>query len=206
MPDIKLNFINKSNDQNNSEILIFQKNVTTGASEIAVAWQVLKNLGQNWHHVVNYPSAVSVAAADEEGNASDLHAAENGQTWSVIQTSSGHQVKYNGPAESPQCVEINNDLPQGAIEAQIYKDGKLLAVTQGVHPGQKAVFEFKPTIWVGVASEVSEGDVIDSAIISDINTEISLLGIASADIVMTGGGSGQSATPFTFTLQNVVMA
>ena len=31
---------------------------------------------------------------------------------------------------------------------------------------------------------------------SSINTEISLLGIAGADIVMTGGGSGPDAKPF----------
>jgi hypothetical protein len=41
---------------------------------------------------------------------------------------------------------------------------------------------------------------------SQINTEISLLGISSADIVMTGGGPGSSSTPFTFSLQNVQMA
>ena len=47
---------------------------------------------------------------------------------------------------------------------------------------------------------------MNSAIISNINTEISLLGIVSADIVMTGGGSGPNATAFVFTLENVVMA
>jgi hypothetical protein len=64
----------------------------------------------------------------------------------------------------------------------------------------------KPTIWIGVVSQVEEGDVMNSAIISDINTELSLLGIASADIVMSGGGAGPSATPFMFTLENIVMA
>ena len=48
--------------------------------------------------------------------------------------------------------------------------------------------------------------MMNSAIIGDINTEISLLGVASADIVMTGGGPGQNATAFQFTLENVVMS
>jgi hypothetical protein len=47
---------------------------------------------------------------------------------------------------------------------------------------------------------------MDSAIISNIDTEISLLGLASADIIMTGGGPGQNSTPFEFQLANVVMA
>jgi hypothetical protein len=67
------------------------------------------------------------------------------------------------------------------------------------------VFEFKPTIWIGVASQIVQGQVMDSAIISNINTEISLLGIASADIVMTGGGPGANSTPFAFNLENIVM-
>jgi hypothetical protein len=35
---------------------------------------------------------------------------------------------------------------------------------------------------------------------------LSLLGIASADIVMTGGGPGSNAMPFAFSLQNVIYA
>ncbi|MBT9441299.1 MAG: hypothetical protein IV087_05435 [Acidovorax sp.] len=46
---------------------------------------------------------------------------------------------------------------------------------------------------------------MNSAIISNINTELSLLGIASADIVMTGGGPGANSTPFAFNLENIVM-
>jgi molybdopterin biosynthesis enzyme MoaB len=49
-----------------------------------------------------------------------------------------------------------------------------------------------------------QGQVIDSAIISQVNTEISLTGIASADIVMTGGGTGPGATAYMFSLQNIV--
>lgn len=47
---------------------------------------------------------------------------------------------------------------------------------------------------------------MNSAILASINTEISLLGIASAGIVMTGGGAGPDATPFEFSLQSIAMA
>jgi hypothetical protein len=47
---------------------------------------------------------------------------------------------------------------------------------------------------------------MNSAIIANANTEISLIGIASADIVMTGGGPGPSSTPYQFNLENVVFA
>ena len=42
--NIKLNFINKSNDTNSSNIVIFQKNVATDFNEFATAWKVIKNI------------------------------------------------------------------------------------------------------------------------------------------------------------------
>ncbi|MDB5088090.1 MAG: hypothetical protein JWR09_2084, partial [Mucilaginibacter sp.] len=62
------------------------------------------------------------------------------------------------------------------------------------------------TLWIGAVSQIWEGDLINSAITSQVNTELSLLGIASADIVMTGGGPGKASTGFNFTLQNIVYA
>jgi len=203
--DIKLNFINESNDQNNSEIVIFQKNVATDFDEIAVAWKVIKNCGTGWHHPFTFPMEMFVSASDSWGNQLVTPmAAYNGQLFHVYQSGSGSELDYVGPAPSRTEVQLRNDLSVGSINAQIYKDGKLLATKTGVSPGQKAVFEFKPTIWIGVVSQVEEGQVMNSAILSDINTEIGLLSVASADIVMTGGGTGPNATPFTFSLENIV--
>ena len=206
MADIKLNLINHSNDKNNSEIVIFQKNEATSNEEIAVAWKVIKYLAQGWNHPFTYPITMFVGASDSWGNSSPQKEIVNGQQFSVVEDASGDILKYTGQASSPDEVEILNALQRGAINADIYKDGSLLATKTSISPGQKAVFQFNPTIWIGVASQIDEGAVMNSAILSEINTEISLLGLKSADIVMTGGGPGEDATPFVFTLQNVVYA
>jgi hypothetical protein len=199
--DIEITFINNSYDENNSNVVIFQKNVATNFEEIAVAWRVIENCGRNWSHKFTYPMNFYVGAMDSWGNVSNLQAAVNGQKWDVVRSTSGDILTLDpNPASSFTEVEIKNCLSMGSVDAQIYKDGKLLATKTGVSPQQKAVFEFKPTIWVGVVSEIEEGDIMNSAILSDINTEISLLGITKANLVMTGGGVGSSATPFTFTL------
>ena len=83
-----------------------------------------------------------------------------------------------------------NNLQAGAINAMIYKAGNLFATRTNIAPGQLAAFEFKPTIWIGIVSQVMRGQIMNEAIMSSIDTEISLLGLASADIVMTGGGPG----------------
>lgn len=204
--DVRLNFINQSNDCNNSDVVIFSQNVATGFAEVAIAWRVIRNCGQGWSHPFVFPRTMSVAVSDSWGNYSPQQAAQPGELFSAVATPSGDNLISAGVANSPREVQVLNALPMGAINAHIFRDGLLFAQKTSIAPQQKAVFEFKPTIWIGVVSQVDQGQVMDAAILSNINTEISLLGIASADIVMTGGGPGAQSTPFMFTLQNVVMA
>ena len=202
--NIKLNFINRSNDINNSEVVIFQKNVAETFDELAVAWRVIQNCGRNDNHPFNYPLQFQVCASDSYGNYSPELTAYEGQSFEMVKDTSGDVLKISPtPAVSAQEVEIKNNLSTGAISGNIYRDGKLLAVKTNVAPGQKGVFQFKPSIFIGTASQIVEGDVMNSAIIQQINTEINLFGIQSADIVMTGGGSGPGATAFSFHLENI---
>jgi hypothetical protein len=200
---INLRLVNSSNDTNNSSIVVFQKNVTTSFDEIAVAWRVIKNLGQGWYHDFTYSYDMQIGVSDGFDNHSPKFDASPGQLWHSVKTLSGDQLQPAGISPSPEEVQVRNDLGSGTIQANVYRDGKLLATKTGVVPGQKAVFKFKPSIFLGVISQVQEGDILDSAIIMDVNTEISLLGISSAEIVMSGGGQGSSAQPFSFRLQNV---
>jgi hypothetical protein len=204
--DIKLNFVNDSNDVNNSEIVIFAKNEAADFQETAVAWQVIRNCGRGDNHPFVYPMETQVGASDSWGNYTPLLSATNGQQFEMVRDTSGDGLKYRGPASSPTEIEVLNALAQGAINAGVYKSGKLYAQETSIAPQQKAVFHFTPTIWIGVVSQVEEGAVMNSAIVSSVNTELSLLGIASADIVMTGGGAGPDAAPFMFSLSKVAYA
>lgn len=202
---VQLNFINRSNDVNNSEVVIFAKNVAASFDELAIAWTVIKYCGQGDNHPFTYPMTQTISASDSWGNYTAQQAAPRGQRFAMVLNNSGDQLVAQGPATSPREIQLLNALPKGAVNAQIYKDGRLFASKSSIAPGQMAVFEFQPTIWIGVASQVEQGQVMNSAIVSQINTEISLLGLVSADIVMTGGGAGPNATPFVFTLENVVL-
>ena len=121
----------------------------------------------------------------------------------MTREASGDELRITGdPASSPTEVEVRNSLSQGAISANIYRNGLLLAQKTNISPAQKAVFEFKPRIFIGAVSQIEQGQVLNSAILQSVNTELDLLAISSADIVITGGGGGQDATPFVFSLVN----
>lgn len=204
MDKIKLNFINRSSDTNNSSVVIFQQNVAEDFGEIAIAWKVIENCGRLDNHPFAYPLNFMVSASDSYGNYTPQLTGYDGQAFDMVKSTSGDILQLSStPATATTEVEVRNNLIQGAINANCYRDGKLLATKTGLAPGQKAVFEFQPRIYIGVVSQVEEGDVMNSAIISQINSEINLFGITSADIVMTGGGPGKSATAFDFTLENI---
>ncbi len=207
MSDVQLRLINESNDQNNVEFVIFSKNTATAsAEEEAVIWRVIQNLGRGDYHPFVYPSAVTVNAVDSWGNHTPSMNAEPGQLFAMVKDNSGDVLAMLDQGAAAKQYQIENQLPAGEITANTYKDGKLFATKTGLLPSQTAVFEFEPVIYIGVVSQAIEGKVINSAIMSDIDTEISLQGVASADIVVTGGGRGPAAKPFEFTLKNIVMA
>jgi hypothetical protein len=58
-------------------------------------------------------------------------------------------------------VDVKNQFPTGLITANIYRGGKRLAIQTNIFPGQMAIFIFKPTIYIGIESQVKEGEVMD---------------------------------------------
>ena len=203
MMEIKLNYFDLSNDPVNSNIVIFQKNLSADFDSLAIAWKVIKNCGRGNNHPFTFPLELSVSAGDSFGNYSPQMKAENGQLFQMTLNPSGNELALGGRATSAKEIQLLNNLPKGAISANVYRGKKLLATKSAIAPAQKAVFEFKPSIFIGVASQIEEGDVLNSAVLSSVYTEISLHGIAQADIIMTGGGGGADATPFQFRLDSV---
>lgn len=202
--DIKLRFINQSNDTNNSSIVIFQQNVAESFGEIAVAWRVIENCGRLDCHPFTYPMQFQVSAMDAYGNYTPQMTAVDGQAYELNKDTSGDVLSIaNTPASNAAEIEVRNSLQQGAMNACIFRDGKLLATKTNIAPGQKAVFQFHPRIFIGVVSQVTESQIMNSAILKTVNTELNLFGISSANIVMTGGGPGTSSSPFEFNLTEI---
>jgi len=204
--DIQLTFINQSTDANNNDIVIFQKNVATSFNQLAVAWKVVSASSVGGNPVTFPMTTLAAGASDSFGNYSLMKPAQHGQMFAAVHTPTGIDLRPAATPAGANEITVTNGMAQGSINASIYRDNRLLAIQTGIPPQQKAVFAFNPTIWIGMVPHIVEGQVMDSAVQATINTELSLQGIASADIVMTGGGKGPTATPFTFTLQNVVKA
>jgi len=202
-PEVKLNFVNRSNDANNSQVVVFGQPVGPAIAEAALAWQVISNCGPGWSHPFTWPAAVAIGVVDPHGNVSPPLDIAYGQLAEVVATPTGTALRISEQPGPPDTIGLVNLLPQGVVAATVFRAGKPYA-RQSLWPQTRSIFSFKPTIWIGVVSQIEEGEGIESAVASQVDTEISLLGVASADIVMTGGGAGPDAKPFVFTLQNIV--
>ena len=203
--NIKLNFVNRSADTNNSSIVVFQKNMAEDFDETIIAWKVIKNCQPGDNHPFEYSFQTEVSAMDSYGNYTPKLEAYNGQRVEVRDDKSGSVLKAESQSSTtPNGLQFVNNLTQGAVSANIYRNGKLLARKGKLAPGQSAESQFQTRLYIGLASQVEEGDVLSSAIIAQIPAEVNLLGIESADIVLTGGGSGETAEAFSLDLENIV--
>ncbi len=129
-----VNIKNNSNDTNNPEIVIFQKNVATNFDELAVAWQVIKYCGQGDNQPFTFPMGWQVDNNDSYGNYTPQLAAQNGQLFKMSLTTSGYRLVSTGNGTSSKEVEVLYSLPKDAINASIDKDGKLLAIKTSIAP------------------------------------------------------------------------
>lgn len=201
---IKLTFKNKSNDTNNSKVYFYQQNIAANLGELPIAWKVIEQCGRGDTNSFEFPDTLQVGVTDSYNNVTPLLDAVPGQAFEVVRDNSGDVLQTLGDATSKTEVQINNNMGTGAFVGGIYKGGKLLAQKTGVYPQSMAAFEFKPSIWVGAASQVVEGEVMNSAVLSQSNKQFLLEGIARASIVMYGGGLGATAQALTFELEDVI--
>ncbi|PLR23924.1 hypothetical protein SGCZBJ_15215 [Caulobacter zeae] len=200
-PEVKLNFVNRSNDAGNVHVLVFGQPPSPELDGIGQAWRVIDNCGPGWSHPFTWPVAVTLGVVDPNGNVSPQLDIADGQVAEVVAAPSGTLLRIAGQQGPSRAIALMNQLPQGFVAATVFRDGQPYARTS-LAPHTTVTLAFKPTIWIGAAArtEASGGEAVSTL------TEISLMGVASADIVMTGGGQGADARPFVFTLANVAYA
>lgn len=204
--DIQLRLVNRSDDAGGVDVVIFQKNLADLPDAPAVAWLLVSDFAPGQMYAFTYPTAVTVAASDSLGDPIPPMTAEAGESFTVQSSADGDVLQRTGVAGSADEIDVRNGLAQGAIDAFVYRDGRLLATKRAVAPGQTATFLLQPYLWIGVVPQVRMGQGLDDAIMNTIDTRLSLLGIKSADIIMSGGGGGPNAAPYRFEFENVVPA
>lgn len=201
---MKLRFRANTPYASDSDVVIYQKNLASYEGKQAVAWQVFKHPAKGDVIDFTYPETMQMAVEDSSGQLTALQEVAYGELWEAVEINGATVLMLAGDSASSAQIQFQNNLSGESVTANIYRDEQLIATTSAIAPGQEALFQFIPDFWMGVVPEAEAGQVLTSGMIYALDNQISCLGIASADIVMTGGSSVASSKPFTFEIKHVV--
>ena len=187
-----------------TDVVIFQKNKTWQKQPNIVPWKVIKHCSAHQYHPIEYTDELKVSIGDSWGNFSFPQVVEPQTHYEVMKLPIGRQFrKANQQFRDVRGLTIKNNLHRGAISVNVYRNGRLVAQDPVVIPGQQSFFAFEPILYIGAVSDIQEGIVHHSAVMRNVNTQLSLLGVRSADIVMRDSDPRQpSLQPFSFSLEN----
>lgn len=193
---------NCRNDGAAAQLLFFKKN-SAAADTAAVAWKVVR-CGAGQHARVVYPFEQQVGVFNSGGLHAGLAAANAGEQLTIAASAAGacaQLVRLPPAPAAAQAAEagwstpvganmigVSNTLAERNFDVVLYKDGRALCRHSQLAPGQLALFEVLPYLHVANGAGMAEGDVIDTARTADA-TRISLLGLKSADLIVTGTGA-----------------
>jgi hypothetical protein len=194
MSEIQLRLVNQAGELYGQALVLFQRNVALPDDDEVVAWRVFESLRAGEHQSVSFPLDVSLGADDAQGSQAEEHVTMAGQTWMIVDEGGSLAIRPGGGGFDDKVIKVDNQRPS-PISVRFSRDGKLLAL-KPLEPMMTWLFQFPPKVYVGLASMISEGQVMDAATVSSLQaTEIDLTGVVSADIVLNAD--------MTFTVENV---
>ncbi|WP_068475037.1 hypothetical protein [Saccharicrinis aurantiacus] len=189
--EIKITYTNKSMNKDLPTVFVFTKNEipTFDALKEGVAWRIIPDIGRGSSSSFVFPISTEVGATWQEGvNKTQILLSDIGKRYTVSKNDTGIVLAQNGNASDTKSIEVNNDanIPDG-VSASLYKDNKLMMTKKIVGYGQKATFVLKPKLYWGIASEIQEGELINSAVLNtDHFFEQDLEGVSEVNISLNG--------------------
>lgn len=201
--DTYLNLVNAGVGLEGTEIVLYQKNYLRQIEDSnlspAIAWRQIRNCNYGWHHPFVYSYDIEVAVSDDFGNYSPRVPVTDGQVLEIRPIASGRCLAIAPRQKTSAQVKVINKLARGSYTVNIFRSGSVIAQKTSVSPYQSVVFNFNPSIWIGTQKVTENVAYITPYIPQENDIEIPLIGIKSADIIMSGGVSN----PLAFALANI---
>jgi hypothetical protein len=186
---VVLTVLNRRRDGAASQLVLFKMNSAAAANPV-LAWKVLRCAAGRPARVV-VPFSQQVGVFNPRGAHAGLESASAGECFQVADraTVSGAAApllsRGQRAAIGPNMVGVHNGTSDGVLDVVLYKDGRPLYREAALAPGGTMVFEVLPYLHAALCTGVAEGAVLDAATVAAA-TRISLLGLKSADLILTG--------------------
>ena len=202
---IDLTFVNRSDCEEALDISFSSaRRYGDGSDKCDVCWLMLPQVRPGETRDFHYSLNQHVITVDTSGDYTARAEVKAGDVFALrMHNEESKGLEKIGENAASGHIEIRNDCARGAISVLVIKNESKLAQSVEFPPSTKVEFVVKPQLFVSVSTPVVEGRPVQSAWKTSVGSEITLRGIVHAEIVMTGGGLGPSATPITFKLENI---
>lgn len=203
---VTFNCINKSSTPN-LNLVVFQKNIADIDNNV-IAWNTIPytDIGQSFKF--EYNTSLEMRIVDSYGSISDRINVEYGKLYEA--TDNGNLIEIGVSEYSNEFDILNNVTSPTTTNVIIYRNNKVLYKSSNLINGQTLNLRFNPTFFIGEANvvftgtttyPVRQGSIIDTTTVSNFNTEISLIGIKSTDIIISG-----EVDNYSYSLSNIVFS
>lgn len=187
----KICYVNKSANKDLPQVFVFAQNGTLNFDSIkeGVAWKVIKNVGRGSRSTFYYSDQYSVQASWDNGSNSTAQiSAKVGDKYHIVQDTTGIVLKPDGDASDAKTIEVVNAIEvANGVTAQYCKNGNVMLEKSEVGYGQSAIFIPSEKIYFGLASEITVGSSLQSAVINSKKFyELDLAGLSYIMISLNG--------------------
>ncbi|AXG71058.1 hypothetical protein KORDIASMS9_03313 [Kordia sp. SMS9] len=187
----QISYVNNSANKNLPQVFIFAQNETPGFDTLkdGVAWKVIKDIGRGSHATFYYSTQYSIQVSwDNNVNSTEQIPTKIGGKYHVVKDATGIVLKPDGEASDPSIIEVVNDIEVlDGVTAQYCNNGHVMLEKKQIGHRQSAIFRPSQKIYFGLASQVSKGESLQSAVINSTNFfEFDLTGASYVKISLNG--------------------
>ena len=197
-----ITFVNETDNPDQPRIFVFARNEASASDALTdeIAWRVMPTLGKGASSMFIYTLVGTVQAMWGGCNSTRSLPADVGMRYVVEEDATGIVLVPDGSASQPNAIEVSSVVHVvGGIEAQLLRDDKAFMRQAVVAYGQKATFIVESKLYWGIASEIQEGQLINTAILErDTFFELDLQGVSQATVTL----SGDSQAGYQFTVES----
>ncbi len=199
----RLRFWNLTQVLNHPDVVIAQRPLDRRDNRTVVVWRVIRRCAHGCYRPFSYDSTAELTVSDVYGNYSPHQPAAPGSRYGVSPTFHGRRLYQEGSAANSDALQVHNGLPKGTLRAHLVNRGRVIATAGPVGPGQNALFIPHHHLCVATLDRVCDGQHLAPGDVHRLTTEFDIYGIASADLIMVGGGFSTDSKPFSFTMENI---
>lgn len=196
---VELTVSNETSDPGPCDFYAFLENEATPFSDDRVGWWVEGDLAVGELALVVFEDQTRLVVSSAGLPDTEPLVVAMGRRYAVTEAMGTMQVADAGAAASPSEVEVLNGTATRVLQVDLQKADRTF-LRESATPTDLVVFDWRPRIWVGCTmADPVEGEVLAPSIVAATHTQISLLGISTADLAITGS----DLMGYSFALENV---